>query len=45
MKRNELKKILSLAIVTIMCVAVTACGQTATSTEGTDTVVTQESTV
>ena len=45
MKKNELKKILSLAIVTIMCVAVTACGQTATSTEGTDTVVTQESTV
>ena len=45
MKRNELKKVLSLAIVTIMCVAVTACGQTATSTEGTDTVVTQESTV
>ena len=45
MKRNELKKILSLAIVTIMCVAVTACGQTATSTEGIDTVVTQESTV
>lgn len=45
MKRNELKKILSLAIVTIMCVAVTACGQTATSTEETDTVVTQESTV
>ena len=45
MKRNELKKILSLAIVTIMCVTVTACGQTATSTEGTDTVVTQESTV
>ena len=42
MKRNELKKILSLAIVTIMCVAVTACGQTATSTEGTDAVVTQE---
>ncbi|MDC7291970.1 hypothetical protein NXH67_00320 [Butyrivibrio sp. DSM 10294] len=45
MKRNELKKILSLAIVTIMCVAVTACGQTATSTKETDTVVTQESTV
>ena len=45
MKKNELKKILSLAIVTIMCVAVTACGQTATSTEGIDTVVTQESTV
>lgn len=45
MKRNELKKILPLAIVTIMCVAVTACGQTVTSTEGTDTVVTQESTV
>ena len=45
MKRNELKKILSLAIVTIMCVAVTACGQTATSTEGIDTVDTQESTV
>ena len=42
MKRNELKKILSLAIVTIMCIAVTACGQAATSTEGTDAVVTQE---
>ena len=45
MKKNELKKILSLAVVTIMCVAVTACGQTsASSSESTDTVVAQEST-
>lgn len=44
MKRNELKKKLSIAIVSVMCVAVTACGQTSTSTvEGEDTASSQES--
>ena len=45
MKRNDLKKILSVAIITTMCVAVTACGQvSASSSDSTDTVITQEST-
>ena len=44
MKRNELKKKLSIAIVSVMCVALTACGQTSTATvEGEDTASSQES--
>ncbi len=44
MKRNELKKKLSIAVVSIMCVALTACGQTSTATvEGEDTSSSQES--
>ena len=44
MKRNDIKRILSIAIVTTTCVALTACGQTATSaTDNTDTVAAQES--
>jgi hypothetical protein len=42
MKRNELKRVLSVAIVTIMCTAVTACGQTDTSSGSTETGVMQE---
>ncbi len=45
MKRNELKRILSITVVTIMCTAVTACGQaTASSISEPDTVVAQENT-
>ncbi len=45
MKKNELKRILSLALVTGMCVAVTACSQTTTASSGNEeNAVTQEST-
>ena len=45
MKRNDLKRVLSVAIVTTVCAAVTACSQTsASASETTTTVVTQEST-
>lgn len=40
MKKNELRKIFSLVIVTGMCVAVTACGQATTVSSDTDTVAT-----
>ena len=44
MKRNELKRILPLAIMTIMCVAVTACSQPATGTSNNETTtITEES--
>ena len=37
MKRNELKKILPVAIMTVLCVAVTACSQPTTGTSNTET--------
>ena len=44
MKKNELRRILSLALVTGMCAAVTACGQTSTVSSGSDEIAaTQES--
>ncbi len=44
MKRTELKRILSIAITTIMCVAVTACGQTSTAADSeSEITVTEES--
>ncbi|WP_026495585.1 hypothetical protein [Butyrivibrio sp. WCD3002] len=44
MKRNELKRILPLAIVTVMCVAVTACSQgTANATDNETTVISEDS--
>ncbi len=43
MKRNELKRILSTSIVTLMCITLTACGQSAATETTVDTVVTAES--
>lgn len=42
MKLKELKRILSIAIVTIMCTAVTACNQADASSSTTETSITQE---
>ncbi len=42
MKKRDIKRILSIGIVTVMCAAVTACGEAGASTAGTATTVSED---
>jgi hypothetical protein len=42
MKRNELRKVLSIAAITVMCVTFTACGTNTGTVSGESTIITEE---
>jgi ethanolamine utilization microcompartment shell protein EutL len=42
MKKRDIKRILSIGMVTVMCAAVTACGEAGASTADTEVVVSED---